>query len=112
MILKAVCIQTHHTEALVSFYTKIFGHEPYVDQKVDFRFTNEQLTIFKLREDEPNTKNIALIYEVDDVDGEYRRLDALNLCDRGEPTDKSWGVRSFLISDPDGNTVSFTKNIL
>lgn len=112
MVLRAACIQTHNSSALVEFYMKVFQHEPYVDGGVDFRFSDEQLTVFKLGDDAPNTETIALIYTVDDVDKEYHRLNTLGLCNNGEPTDKPWGVRSFSINDPDGNTICFTKEIV
>lgn len=109
MKLRAACIQTHHADALVAFYTRVFGHSPYVDGDVDYQFAAEQLTVFRLDDGEPATQNIALVFTVGDVDAEYARLDDLGLCNATPPTNKPWGVRSFLIHDPDGNTVSFTK---
>jgi uncharacterized glyoxalase superfamily protein PhnB len=52
-----------------------------------------------------------MIYIVEDVDAEYARLNALGLANLGAPTDKPWGVRSFMIRDPAENLVSFTKDI-
>jgi predicted enzyme related to lactoylglutathione lyase len=112
MKLHGACIQTHNITKLVDFYMKVFEQEPEVDGGVDYRFYDSQLIIFKLdNEKAPSTKNIALIYAVDDVDYEYHRLVNLNIKIDYPPTDKPWGVRSFIFNDPDSNTVSFIKNL-
>ncbi|MBY9078827.1 VOC family protein [Paenibacillus sp. HN-1] len=113
MKLHGACIQTHNITELVDFYKKLFEQEPEVDGGVDFRFYAQQLIIFKLNdEDSSSTKNVALIYAVDDVDHEYRRLVNLGLEAVSPPSDKPWGVRSFLLHDPDGNTVSYFVNLV
>ena len=112
MKLRAACIQARDALPLVDFYTLVFGHEPEVDGGVDVRFYPEQLTVYRMGEEEGSeTHGIAMIYQVEDVDAEYARLDGLGLANLGAPTDKPWGVRSFMIRDPAGNLVSFTKDI-
>lgn len=112
MQLRAACIQTHNADALVDFYTKVFQHAPFDDGGVDYQFTPEQLTVFRLSESEqPATAHAALVYAVSDVDLVYARLLGQGLAASGPPTDKPWGVRSFLMQDPDGNTVSFAQPI-
>ena len=111
MKLRGACILTHNAEKMVDFYTKVFGYSPTVDGGVDFRFYDNQLVIFKLNDDKTQpTKAIAMIYDVEDVDVEYLRLSDLGIANN-PPTDKPWGVRSLMINDPDGNTVSFIKDI-
>lgn len=96
---------------MVDFYKKVFKYEPTVDGGVDFRFLDNQLIVFNLTDKKmPSTKAIALIYNVDDVDLEYKRLVNLGIA-TNPPTDKPWGVRSFAINDPDNNIISFVKNI-
>lgn len=108
MRLHGACIQTHHITQLVDFYRKIFEKEPDVDGDVDYRFYDEQLIIFKLEDIQvPSTKNAALIYAVDSVDDTYQRLINIGITVDSSPTDKPWGVRSFTVNDPDGNTISF-----
>ena len=110
MKLFGACIATHSIGSMVNFYTKVFGYEPYIDGP-DHRFPDAQLIIFALEYiDAPPSKNAATLYAVDDVDAEFSRLSALGIAD-DPPTDKPWGVRSFTINDPDGNVVSFFKNI-
>jgi predicted enzyme related to lactoylglutathione lyase len=112
MKLRAACLKAQNARPLVEFYRKVFGHEPEVDGGVDFRFYPEQLTVYQMGEGEgPETRGAALIYQVEDVDAEYARLTAMGLDSLGAPTDKPWGVRSFLIRDPAGNLVSFIKDI-
>ena len=113
MILHGACIQTHNATKLVDFYQKIFQQEPEVDGGVDYRFYDAQLVVFKLTDESaPSTQNLALIYAVDDVDAEYQRIVDLDIRVNSPPTDKPWGVRSFLVNDPDGNTISFFANLI
>lgn len=112
MKLQGACILTRNVTELVDFYKKIFQQEPEVDGGVDYRFYDYQLVIFKLTDEStPPTKNVALIYTVDDVDAEYHRLVSLGVNPDSPPTDKPWGVRSFMVHDPDGNMVSFIKHL-
>jgi predicted enzyme related to lactoylglutathione lyase len=112
MKLRAACIQARDALPLVAFYRMVFGHEPEVDGGVDFRFHAEQLTIYQMGEGEgPETRGAAMIYRVKDVDAEYARLNAFGLANLSAPSDKPWGLRSFMIRDPAGNLVSFTKDI-
>lgn len=105
--LRAACLMTHNIEKMAAFYTQLFAHPPEVDAGVDYRFIDVQLTVFKLTDaDAPPTRNAALIYQTDDADAVYERLNRLGLA-QTPPTDKPWGVRSFFVTDPDGNTVSF-----
>lgn len=112
MRLHGACIQTHHINELVEFYRKVFQQEPEVDGGVDYRFYDAQLILFKLEDESvPSTEHAALIYAVEDVDAEYKRLAGSDIEMGAPPTDKPWGVRSFLVHDPDGNTVSFFVNL-
>ena len=104
--LYAACITTHNIAAMVDFYKKVFMSEPEIDGP-DHRFLEAQLIIFHLTDTETQTtQNTTLIYDTLDVDAEYERLFALGIA-QGPPTDKPWGVRSFIIKDPDGNLISF-----
>jgi catechol 2,3-dioxygenase-like lactoylglutathione lyase family enzyme len=47
-------------------------------------------------------QGLELAYEVDDVDGWYRRVQDKGLPVRGELADKPWGHRAFSLTDPDG----------
>ena len=114
MKLRAACIMTRSAAApLVEFYAKVFQHAPEVDGGVDFRFYEEHLTVFQMGpSDGLETHGLALIYEVEEVDAEYARLNALGIAKRGAPTDKPWSVRPFMIEDPAGNLISFVKDLV
>lgn len=110
MRLRAACLMTHNIRAMAAFYAALFGREAEVVDVVDYRFASEQLTLFRLEDadETPSTTHASLIYTVDDPDAVHARLAAQGI-DAPPPTDKPWGVRSFLVTDPDGNLVSFTK---
>lgn len=52
-----------------------------------------------------------VIFHVDDVDEQYRRLVAAGYRPQTEPADASWGERYFHILDPDGHEISFAKRL-
>ncbi|WP_022882220.1 VOC family protein [Gryllotalpicola ginsengisoli] len=55
---------------------------------------------------EPAANRSAIIeFLVDDVDAEFRRLDALGLDFVTEPALMPWGNRAFFLRDPDGNLI-------
>ena len=56
-------------------------------------------------------QGMELSYEVDDVDGWYRRVREKGLSIRGELADKPWGHRSFSLTDPDGIKVILYSSI-
>lgn len=112
MKLFGACLQTHNIIQLIDFYKIIFEQEPDVDGGVDYRFYSAQLIVFKLEDVKaPATKDVALIYEVEDVDNEYLRIINQGIMVNSTPTNKPWGVRSFFVNDPDGNTISFFTNL-
>jgi uncharacterized glyoxalase superfamily protein PhnB len=104
-------ICTYNIEPMARFYEKVFGQEPYIDGP-DHRFIDAQLILFALSgcDNGAPTANAAMIYSVGDVDFEFNRLKSAGIAEV-PPTDKPWGVRSFTISDPDGNAVSFFKDL-
>jgi catechol 2,3-dioxygenase-like lactoylglutathione lyase family enzyme len=57
------------------------------------------------------TGAFTLEVEVDDVDGEYERLAALDVTFVKPPTTQPWGRRSVWFRDPDGNIVNFYANV-
>ena len=51
-------------------------------------------------------RTAVLEFQVDDVDAERARLDAVVSDWVLQPTDQQWGNRSMLFCDPDGNLVN------
>ncbi len=57
------------------------------------------------------TGSYTLEFEVDDVDGEYERLKALNIPIVKAPTTQGGGLRSVWFRDPDANLVNFYMRV-
>jgi uncharacterized glyoxalase superfamily protein PhnB len=51
--------------------------------------------------------SVIIEFKVDDVDGEYERLQPMITEWVQPPTTMPWGNRSILFRDPDGNLVNF-----
>jgi len=47
--------------------------------------------------------------EVDEVDAVYGELKAKGVEPESPPEDRSWGVRSFYVADPDGHRLQFER---
>jgi hypothetical protein len=57
-------------------------------------------------------KCFILMFEVDDVDYEYERLQKLNIVNFiSVPTTHPWGCRAMSFKDSDNNKVDFYTNI-
>ena len=54
---------------------------------------------------------VAVLFLVDDVDAEAKRLSAAGAEILAEPTDRPWGHRTLHVEDPDGNVVELAKEI-
>jgi uncharacterized glyoxalase superfamily protein PhnB len=110
--LYGACVQTKNISEMVKYYSKLFGKEPTVDGGVDHRFLDEQFIIYKLSDNEtPTTQNMSMIYQVACAKSYYEELKDKNLPLLDPPTNKPWGVCSFILKDPDGNTISFFNNL-
>ncbi len=57
------------------------------------------------------SSRFTLEFEVDDVDGEYERLRAMNVPIVKLPTTQPWGLRSVWFRDPDANIVNFYMRV-
>jgi predicted enzyme related to lactoylglutathione lyase len=54
-----------------------------------------------------DNRSVIIEFKVDDVDGEYTRLQSTVTEWVRPPTTMPWGNRSILFRDPDGNLVNF-----
>ncbi len=55
---------------------------------------------------DPAVAGIASVYlEVDDVDAAHARASAAG-CEPTEPVDHPWGLRDFVVRDPDGHLLA------
>ncbi|MGW0410367.1 VOC family protein [Streptomyces collinus] len=111
-------ILTADHDALLGFYTKLFGAEQIfrVPEEgpafyLGLRIGDTDLGIVA-KEEDPGTgaaPRILLSISVDDVDETLGRVAALGGSVRGGPNDMPWGQRVAHILDPDGNPVNLTQ---
>ena len=111
-------IVTEDVQALTRFYKEITGIAPMVFNDAYVEFPNEgtALAISSQQTMElhgagatvpASNRSIVMDFQVDDVDQERRRLDAIIDEFVLEPTNQPWGNRSMLFRDPDGNLINF-----
>jgi len=109
-----ICFITPDVLRLRGFYEAVFGGSAEGDEvhsalKADglyFIFMAEKTDAFYY-EFTHGMSNTILSFNVDDVDAEYQRLQALGAEMLCEPTTHGWGARSFQCKDPDGNILNF-----
>lgn len=112
-------ILTAAHDALLGFYTKLFGAEQIfrVPEEgpafyLGLRIGDTDLGLVAREEEDPGTgaaPRILLSISVDDVDETLGRVVALGGSVRGGPDDMPWGQRVAHILDPDGNPVNLTQ---
>ncbi|MCX5281612.1 MULTISPECIES: VOC family protein [unclassified Streptomyces] len=112
-------IVTADQDALLGFYTKLFGAEESFRVPaegpafyVGLRIGDSDLGLVA-REDAATgaASRILLSVDVDDVDETLARVAALGGSVSGGPNDMPWGQRVAHIKDPDGNPVNLTQPI-
>mgnify|MGYP003502459493 CR=1 FL=1 len=121
MKFNGVCLITKNVKSLVAFYEKIFNKKANGDKNhADFGNVGLELAIFSIegmKNMSPNfSTNIGhgcmtLMFEVENVDAEFKRLKGISVEILKEPENYPWGNRSFWFYDPDGNIVDFWSKI-
>ncbi|NKB69751.1 MAG: hypothetical protein GKR89_21990 [Candidatus Latescibacteria bacterium] len=114
-----ICLVSQQVGAMRAFYRAILQSEPSGDDHwwVDFGdVPGGHFSIFNAQGMEdmaPGSMKGAgaggytVEFQVDDVDAEYTRLQALGVEIVKPPTTQTWGRRSLWFRDPDGNIVNF-----
>ena len=116
-------IKCTNMAASVKFYTTILDFEPRCpDPDTDFPVINllngdAEIQLSVLSGD--SVFGCAVNVRVDEVDDLFRKYVSRGLDTSGRedspvhqgPTDQTWGMREFYITDPDGNTLRFGKDI-
>ena len=102
--------------SLANFYRELLGVAPIGSEDyVELRTAGGGLAIsskrsvdlFNAGAAEPAAnRSVVLDFQVEDVDKERSRLQALVKNFVLEPTDQPWGNRSMLFRDPDGNLIN------
>ena len=112
-----ICLITKNVPALADFYTRILGVTSEGDSThMELHIAGAGIAIFTIDGMEamaPGSMqgagygSITLAFEVEDVDAEFDRLQALGVEFVMLPKTHPWGARSFWFRDPDGNIVDF-----
>ena len=111
-------IVTENVPALTGFYKEITRIAPVVFNDAYVEFPNEGTALAISSQQTmdlhgagatipASNRSIVMDFEVDDVDQERARLDAIIDEFVLEPTNQPWGNRSMLFRDPDGNLINF-----
>lgn len=112
-------IMTAGVDALVGFYTQLFGAEEIFRVPAEgpafylgLRIGDTDLGLVAKPDQETGAApRILLSIGVDDVDETLGRVTALGGSVGGSPNDMPWGQRVAHIQDPDGNPVNLTQPV-
>lgn len=112
-----ICLITRNVPALADFYAQVLGVRAEGDDThVELKTHGAGLTLFSVDGMEdlaPHSMQGAgyggftIGFEVEDVDNEFERIQAMNVEIVKYPVTHPWGTRSFWFRDPDGNIVNF-----
>ncbi len=115
-----ICLITQNVPKLADFYAKVLGVTGEGDaMHYALHTEGASIAIFSLEGMEsmaPQSMqgaghgNITIMFEVEDVDTEYARLEPFIHNFVMLPTTHPWGARSFWFRDPDGNIIDFYAN--
>jgi catechol 2,3-dioxygenase-like lactoylglutathione lyase family enzyme len=116
-----VCLVTKSVPAMVAYYSNILGCQAEGDSNhAELHIEGCGLTIFSwqgMEEMAPGSMRgagsgaVTLAFEVEDVDAEFVRLQALGVAFVKLPATYPWKARSFWFRDPDGNIVDFYSRV-
>ena len=110
-----ICLITRDVLKLAKFYETIFNVKSEGDAIHSFvNMAGLGLAIYSKNAAETDmgfdftgsgTGLMTIGFNVDDVDAEYVRITALNICDVTTPHLWPWGAKSFRFKDTDGNII-------
>ena len=116
-----ICIVTENVPRLCAFYREILELEP--EEANIFEIIPTEGAVLSIYSSERTEKmapgclngagtgSYTVEFEVDDVDREFVRLQAMNVKFVKPPTTQPWGRRSVWFRDPDGNIVNFNADV-
>ena len=121
MRFNGICIVTQNVPRLCAFYREILKLEPEEGDVFKIIPTEgAELSIFSSEHMEEMAGgclkgagygSYTIEFEVEDVDQEFERLQAMNVEIVKPPTTQPWGRRSVWFRDPDRNIVNFYANV-
>jgi catechol 2,3-dioxygenase-like lactoylglutathione lyase family enzyme len=112
-----ICLVTEHVPELRDFYARLLGVEAEGDDNhAEMKTTPTGMAIFSTAGMEAmapgsmkgsSAGRVTLMFEVEAVEAEYARVQAMGLELVKPLQTHPWGARSFWFRDPDGNLVDF-----
>lgn len=105
-----VSLLTNDVIRLANFYKQLLGIDNKSTDDVHQTILSEEtmLTVYNDGIVKNNrNQNICLVFTVDDVEEEYRRLLSLGVEVIEKPTKRPWGATNMSFYDPDGNIIYF-----
>lgn len=116
MKLASIRIVTQDVPALARFYENVTqvvaqGNQDFVEFQISGSVlaicTQSSVEMFNMSAAQAAAnRSLILEFQVEDVDAERSRLQAIVSEWVQEPTDQPWGNRSMLFRDPDGNLIN------
>lgn len=120
MKLKCINVPTPDTKRFSEFYQKALG-ATVIDSRggpnrIEIWFDDKDeadICIVATQDAEYNRPETSACqgfeFSVQDVDAEYKRIQALNIEISEPPKDLPWGFRYFNMKDPDGNGIDIVQ---
>ncbi len=112
-----ISLHTDNVPRLADFYSRVLGMKPEGDD-VHSAFNQAKLAIWNpgkidKRKFQSSQRFFTLMFEVEDVDKEYERLQhsGLQIEFTSQPATFPWGARAFSFKDPDGNNIDFLSPV-
>jgi len=105
LIFEGLTLHVRDVERALDFYSRLPGVElehHWQGQFALLRIGDRWLGLLRGRE-----PGFHIEFAVADLDGLYARLRENGIEPRGRPRHRSWGERTFVVVDPDGNQIEF-----
>lgn len=112
MIIGEVCLLTNDVRKLADFYKKLLGVDNCRDDDLHQYIISEETTLTVYNDGtvkNNQNQNICLAFTVDDIENEYRKLQALGVRIIEPPTKRPWGAVNMSFYDPDNNVIYFRQ---
>lgn len=120
MIFGNVSLITDDVRALARFYERVFQIDlPDDDTHIAFAFGGCTFVLYAKSASEADmgadysvydgTGRVLISFQVDDVDAQFERIQALGVPIVAPPKTHWWGSRSFQFRDPDGHVLNFVQ---
>ena len=105
-----VCLLTNDVPGLASFYKRLIGVENNSEDETHQFIIAEETALTIYNDGTAKNKqnqNICLAFTVDDIEKEYKKVQALGAEIIEPPTQRPWGAVNMSFYDPDNNMIFF-----